>query len=648
MKSVLIGCILGLIISSAFADLYVHNPRGHNDRCDEQSNDRNDENRIHNSQDNAAGGYCINTEPMYYYMGSLLSVEWTSQHSCGNDGKVNCNYILQFACEDSLTVDSTDGPVRDGIPAANPENGNQNQCTGQISPTAPTNVNTGRNEPLAYFNNCNTRERNGGLLLLDQNLNGNSAQFTRQNAGGTTYGFECQEERDYYPYWQPTPWRDIAVLTSRPELCATIYQTQSQNVAPKYYCSNPAYNNQQDCTTNKGTWLTQQPWGMPAPDCYESPWGRDNHLGNTNDGYMPRYNWTLPYLWNNNTGGELNTCVLRMRYNISSGDYDDWNTYYTSNTAITKTIYTNPPVPVTSTSNAAGTSMAYEVQLAVDTAQYGRTFQDRTYHWRLAARPSSIDKKDTIWNVNVRGKRGNIAQVRNCVEYDFTPNMLYINQNDYVHFQWTGCDRNEDDNTGQGTDRTDRSNVCQMSDWTSNWPLPLEQQTMFDSYQLALSACLLDQTNCVPVTTLQNQEGDGNAEQDVRNCAKLNGVKKPINATGTGDFGPGTAGTPGGYPNNGDQTGTGQSYSAYFDLGAIRWNNTGTYHYMGTRNNDFTNRGQKAVLYVQQQLSSAAIAGIVVGSVVGATLLAGGGLFIFGRMRPDSGVASLLSRFGLL
>ena len=74
-----------------------------------------------------------------------------------------------------------------------------------------------------------------GLFLADQNLNGKvTSIYTRQNPGGTRYGYECPEERDYYPYWHPTDWIDIAVLTDDPSFCS-YYRNESFNVKPKGY-----------------------------------------------------------------------------------------------------------------------------------------------------------------------------------------------------------------------------------------------------------------------------------------------------------------------------------------------------------------------------------------------------------------------------
>ena len=76
MKSTLYICIVALIAFftiGALADVYMQNPRGSNDRLIGTNRDRDNAQRLFDSQNNARGGY--NVGNLYYYAGSILPIE---------------------------------------------------------------------------------------------------------------------------------------------------------------------------------------------------------------------------------------------------------------------------------------------------------------------------------------------------------------------------------------------------------------------------------------------------------------------------------------------------------------------------------------------------------------------------------------------
>jgi hypothetical protein len=593
---ILVLVLVNIVCNVVLGDMYFQNPRGSNDRLNEPS-DRQNANRLFDSQNNAAGGYCWGP-PMSFVEGSILPIQWTAQHGCGSS-QVTCTEIIQYMCSDT-TGPATDY-MRDGTTTTTiPDDPNQYQ-----QKNGDGTYTYGMNENYQYYTDCSNRPRNGGLFTADQNL-GPNAVNTRQNPGGDRYGFECQEERDYYPYWHPSPWKDIAVLVPTLDNC-NFYQTQSQNVIAKNYCSITSGatipNNAVACAAAGGTWTSEPAWGLPPPDCQLADFSRDNHLGNVaGSAETANYTWIIP---NSNVESCVATsscnCALRIRYNITTNE----STGLTGNNFLdyrnNSQIYEDPTVNVETG----------EYTLALDTAQYGRTFQDRSYIFSIVPRPAGVSADTKIYNLNVRGKRGNIVQTFPATEYDFVPNRLTVEQGDIVHFQWTGCDTNPAGNDGEGTDQTDRSNIVQIKDLDSNIPVVATNYTvptvLFESHYLRNRMALIDQTGCVPVATLLAQNGNNlnNIEQLTTNCAKLNAASTP-----------------------------------YFDGGLVQMNQTGTFNYMSTRNNNFSNRTQKGQLVVtpkSSSVSAGAIAGIVIGSVV---VVAGaiGGLVYYGKTHPHSAV----------
>lgn len=574
----------------------MQNPRGCNDRLNEEGDRQNDK-RLFDSENNARGGYCWGPA-MKYYEGSILPIEWTAQHGCGGP-HVTCNEVIQYMCDSEIRDGTETTTIPDDVAQYN----------------AKTNgvYRYGMNEGYQYYQDCKARERNKGIFIADQNV-GNKAINTRQNPGGTRYGFECTEERDHYPYWHPSPWKDIAVLVDKQEHCA-FYQAESQNVKSKNYCTGIAAgttvpNYESACLSAGGTWATAPAFGIPAPECRVADFSRDNHLGNTLNGETANYTWILPTTKTEPCieAGTCN-CVLRIRYNITTNE----SAGLTGEFIDSRSNGANSPITNNPTVDVEGG----EVTLALNTAQFGRTFQDRSYMFNILPRPNGVSDSKKIYNLNVRGKRGNIVQTYPATEYDFVPGRLSVTEDDIVHFQWTGCDTNPQGNQGEGKVKTDRSNIVQILDLDSNIPVIATNDTveklLFDSEYLRTRMALIDQTGCVPVATLLSQNGNNaNAVNQLdTNCAKLNAAKTP-----------------------------------YFDGGLVKMNQTGKFTYMSTRNNNFSNRTQKGQLTVvakDNSLSAGAIIAIVVVSIA---VVAGaiGGLVFYGKKNPHSAIGRAVDK----
>lgn len=583
-------------------DCYLHYPRGSNNRLNEQSANRNNANRMFDSQNNNRGGYnVIDLDPvqgfdgtdymasftemydfrflynsgelrkqyeMMYFEESWLSVTWTVQHGSGQNAKLNTHIVLQYICDtfpraqdsghampnavindaafDNSNYRTTPNMAailrKNGLRVELYNGGNTNTpdataslSTTDIATTHGNNVgnNRGLRESEEWYSLCQNQARNYGLFHADQDLNGDTKKYTRQNPDGTRRGLECPEERDYYPYWNPTPFHDIAILTPDIRYCKNYIAPESQNVQLKYTCLRPnvdeattqwlpesqyvMYNlNQTACEMAGGLWEGFK-WNGNEPDCVDTPYSKVNHLGNVEGstirgGKQAHYDWQLPSyehltqdhycysydmdVYDNSvtlTGTDLQgvgdktyRCVrmmFRIRYNMSTMDYDPYKT----NSSYDE--YDDPPYvisPIENNPTVDSGAYAQGLRLAINTAQTGRTFQDNTHTFLVCQRPNLLDDIN-ILNVGVRGKRGNIVQTFPATEYDFEPQHIFLNENDNqdcLHFQWGGSNTHNNGNPagdgqagndGEGREGSDRCNLLQMLDMDQSYPLTYDK-----------------------------------------------------------------------------------------------------------------------------------------------------------------------------
>jgi len=502
--------------------------------------------------------------------GSILPMSWTVQHGCGNE-KNNCNLVIEYTCDSheqntevlnnnnnrgghsnaevarqTRSIENTVYPAFDAqykrasgmrVQLKNGANTNTPDDPNNIGQSRQTannndNNNNARTESEEYYAYAKNRDRNQGLFTADQNLQGDDQTKTRQNPGGTRRGLEVPEERDYFPWWNPSPWRPVAIIHNDVEECTAQMALKSSARETKYACVpsknklNQGNNNDLNAIVNAKTlaecqaaaggddvecdptdgncnpdafWYKQL-YNMDAPECVKAPWTQVNNLGNaagTGDGGLPAtYNWNIPtvqqfvdsecFLYETDPDDTDGTAVeyvriqMRFRYNMTTMDYDPYETTaacnQNANGNIQSPVQQNPTVDV-------GVEMQ-GLKLALNTAQTGRTFQDRSHVMRIQKRPAVAKlQQATVKNVVIQGKRGNIVQTFPAVEYDFYPKTLELKVGECAAFQWAGSNTHNNGNpagdgqagdAGEGRGGSDRSNLVQLVDKNSTYPMALD------------------------------------------------------------------------------------------------------------------------------------------------------------------------------
>jgi len=707
----------------------------------------------------------------YFYEGSILAIEWTNQHGCGTNSKVNCEVVLQYMCSDTADpyvadfwpyTTSKSGPApfqafhfdnhratpRDGVPRDEHDDATDTipDTEDAAVPDTREDRRFGMHESFAHYELCQHTERNKGLYAADQRVRRNDMRGTRQNPNGDRRGLECPEERDYYPHWAPSPWIDVAVLTNDAQedvacvspddpACSNrcrYYLENSFNKHAKGYCDvdhdasspvtrkteseawrkNEWHNNPEACLADGFVWynvsLSDLIEDLDYPFCAKTQFARVNQLGNavdptvdatislsddeTSSSKVPhgvnanRLLWTVPriprnlktdeyYKDGNDMDEAYGSCTLRIRYNISTSDFPAWPPEAMDDAHPWKFSM------VTAANNSRGdddtrtTPLAQDpyvylgagdddddmfVSLAVNTNQYARTFQDRTYSFTIAKRPTEAKPADPltdapaipqalvdalssspsagkVYNVGVRGKRGNIVQTYPAVEYDYTPNSLALNPLDVVHFQWTGSDYNPrrgcNDAEGGPPDpndfvtsshdnsRADRSNLVFLHSMAENVPRDMAgyaqatRSSLDATTRVALSkdavlraapcavcesasecsdAGAADEAQaCVDLVrrlAFLNQQSDGGALElrQNRKClteAELDLVESKAEREN--------------HPLNCAKLNA--KPFPYFDAGFLVARRAGLFAFFSSRNNNFSNRDQTGILCVRAQ-----------------------------------------------
>ena len=211
-----------------------------------------------------------------------------------------------------------------------------------------------------------------------------------------------------------------------------------------FFANEKAINVALVCGADGYDWVEEAAHGIDAPLCEALPQTRKDVAGMeagyaaSNDLRVLRVPFRFPKKAAEPCVGNANCrCVLRARLNVTTDDVPP--TLTSLNNFDDGLLPSEYPSTRAYDAGAGGV----QVSLALSLQTHALVYEDRSHTFKLLARPdeSVVEEEGTIYNVNVRGRRGGIAKTLPFVsEYDFVPTALYgVQEGDAVHFQWTGA-----------------------------------------------------------------------------------------------------------------------------------------------------------------------------------------------------------------
>ncbi|CAG5088400.1 Oidioi.mRNA.OKI2018_I69.PAR.g11828.t1.cds [Oikopleura dioica] len=534
--------ILMLAAKSVDAWVYLTMPPGSNNRLNESTAENKNPERLFKSNNHRRGGYnkpdaTKNANEKEYIpqflSGSYLPIEWGQVNGCKD-----CEVIIQGMCGDHLKNGETTENFLFKAPANRAEESN-------LLKEQLQNDRYGQHEDISHFLRCSMAEK----------------------TSGSQYGFECEGERKEFQFGFYSGWFDIFHLTNSGK-CEESPQTKPlcvENHDGKFFyrmknesCDGEIYDfyspvevlpDSNDCEGPHqvhGYYLTSELIASqekpqkkclqlhPPKRCSRNFKTTPGILGNSLSGQLPSVTWQLPSVQKKTV-----SCVVRLRYKIHI--FEDF-----------------------------GPDSSRE-----------EIFQDRSHVFQIIPRPSEILPSERVYNLNVRGKRGNIVQVYPAVEYDFTPNDLKVMKDDLIHIQWWGSNSHNNKppgangqtgDDGQGKSGTDRSTFTPILSESHNFPIPFENSTFWKDVDWIWSSTehKPDQGTIEDLAIYFATSGYYDCRENCKKSPKTND-----------DFDPQMNNSP-------------ASISGHI----IRMKEANNYHYMSSRNNNFSNRSQKGKITV--------------------------------------------------